>query len=106
MANFTFSSNLRLITHLAKTMDSWAAAFVFQMEQSSLPWAIPGWKGRTHVSWAPRNQSHVDAHASFQGSQCEMLDAITDSRATKMGLTFYKLFAWVRAGTPVQERDG
>lgn len=83
---------------MAKRTDSWAAAFVYQMalevrEQSSLPWAIPGWKGRTRVFWAPRNQSHVDAHVSYQGSQLGMLDAITGSIATKIYLTFYKSFA-------------
>lgn len=54
MANFTFPSNLGLITHVAKRMDSWAAAFVFQMAlgvmgAELLPWAIPGWKGRTQM---------------------------------------------------------
>lgn len=87
MANFAFSLRLEInhtlmATSVAKRMDIWAAAFVFQMalevrEQSSLPWAIPGWKGRTHMFWAPRNQSHVDAHISCQGSQLGMLDAIT-----------------------------
>lgn len=42
----------------------------------------------TDVVWAPRNQPHVDAHVSFQGSQLEMLDAITGSIAPKIYLTF------------------
>lgn len=49
------------------------------------------------------NQPHVGAHVSFQGSQLEMLDAITGSIAPKIYLTFYKSFAWVCAGTPMQK---
>lgn len=72
---------------MATRMDSWAAAFVFQMALMGAE--LPA-LGHSRIG---RQDTCVDAHVSRQGSQLGMLDAITGSIATKTYITFYKSFA-------------